>query len=93
MTYLRWLGRLILFTFLLGFCFKNLTPVDLYFFLGYQWRAPLVLVLLAFMALGAFLGLATTSRAWWRLRRELRSLRRAQTAVISRGEESKEQVR
>ena len=46
MRYLRWIGRLVLFVVLLGFAIKNTDPVSVHYFLGWEWRAPLALVLL-----------------------------------------------
>ncbi|MDR5171012.1 LapA family protein [Methylobacillus flagellatus] len=36
----------LLFILLLGFAFKNAEPVELAYYLGYSWKAPLSLMLL-----------------------------------------------
>ncbi|HEX7465230.1 MAG TPA: lipopolysaccharide assembly protein LapA domain-containing protein, partial [Usitatibacter sp.] len=56
MRYLRWILRSVLFLLLLGFAIKNTDPVVVRYFLGWEWRAPLTLVLLIFFAGGAGLG-------------------------------------
>ncbi len=76
MVYLKWLLRIILFIFLLGFSVKNLEPVTLNYFLGYQWHEPLVVILLAFTIMGMILGLLASMSTLFRLRRELQQLRR-----------------
>lgn len=76
MVYLKWFLRIILFVFLLGFSVKNLEPVTLNYFLGYQWHEPLVVILLAFTIMGMILGLLASMSTMFRLRRELQQLRR-----------------
>ena len=46
----------ILFVIFFGFALKNTQEVALQFFLGYEIRGPLVLLLLGFFAAGAALG-------------------------------------
>jgi lipopolysaccharide assembly protein A len=76
MRYLRWILRIALFLFLLGFAIKNTDPVVVRYFLGWEWRAPLTLVLLVFFAGGAGLG-ALAGVGWlYNQRRELLQLRR-----------------
>ncbi len=76
MVYLKWFLRIVLFVLLLGFSVKNLEPVTLNYFLGYQWHEPLVVILLAFTILGMILGLLASMTTLFRLRRELQQLRR-----------------
>ncbi len=76
MVYLKWFLRIIIFILLLGFSVKNLEPVTLNYFLGYQWHEPLVVILLAFTILGMILGLLASMSTLFRLRRELQHLRR-----------------
>lgn len=76
MRYLRWILRSVLFLLLLGFAIKNTDPVVVRYFLGWEWRAPLTLVLLIFFAGGAGLG-ALAGVGWlYNQRRELLQLRR-----------------
>ena len=49
MRYLVWLLRIVLFLILLGFAVKNDQPVVLRYFLGYEWQASLVVILLLFL--------------------------------------------
>ncbi len=76
MVYLKWLSRIVLFLLLLGFSVRNLEPVTLNFFLGYQWHEPLVVVLLAFTLMGVLLGLLAIVPMFVRQRRDLARLRR-----------------
>ena len=82
MRYLSGLLKIILFVFLLGFAVKNSDLVVLRYYLGYQWQAPLVLVILVFFTLGVIAGVAACLGYLFRQRRELQRLR--QTAVLSR---------
>ncbi|MFK3738511.1 LapA family protein [Massilia sp. TN1-12] len=60
----------ILFVLFFGFALKNTHQVDLNFFLGYELRGPLVLMLLAFFVAGAFLGILAVTPTVFRHRRE-----------------------
>jgi uncharacterized integral membrane protein len=77
MTVLTWAVRLILFLILLVFALLNTDPVALAFLPGQVWHAPLVIVLLAFFAGGAVLGVASLLGVIYRQRREIAQLRRA----------------
>ncbi len=76
MVYLKWLVRIVIFVLLLGFAVKNLEPVTLNYFLGYQWQEPLVVILLAFTLLGVVVGLLASMSTLFRQRREIQALRR-----------------
>ncbi len=76
MVYLKWLVRIIIFVLLLGFAVKNLEPVTLNYFMGYQWHEPLVVILLAFTILGVVIGLLAAMTTLFRQRREIQALRR-----------------
>jgi uncharacterized integral membrane protein len=85
MRYLFWLLSFVLLAFFLTFAVKNSDPVAVRYFLGYEWRAPLILVLLAFFCIGAALGVLATFTKIMRLRRQIAGLRRelrAQTAPV-----------
>jgi putative membrane protein len=75
--YLAWLFRALLFVALLLFALKNTEPVTLRFYLEQSWQAPLVLVLLAFLALGAALGVMACLTKLFAQRREIQSLKKA----------------
>lgn len=76
MRYLIWFLRIVLFLLLLGFAVRNVEPVTLYYYFGYEWTAPLVLVILFFFALGVALGAAACLAIVFRQRRQLASYRR-----------------
>ena len=60
----------ILFILFFGFAMKNDQSVDLNFFLGYELRGPLVLMLLAFFVAGAAFGILAVTPTVFRHRRE-----------------------
>jgi uncharacterized integral membrane protein len=60
----------ILFILFFGFALKNTQEVDLRFFLDYELRGPLVLMLLAFFVAGAALGILALTPTVFRQRRE-----------------------
>jgi len=66
---------LLLFILLLAFAAKNTEPVALRFYFELVWQAPLVLLLLAFFAAGALLGLIAALGTLLRQRREILRLR------------------
>ncbi|MFZ5502985.1 MAG: LapA family protein [Pseudomonadota bacterium] len=76
MRYLNWLWRVALLLALLGFAVKNEQPVALRYFLGYQWDAPLVIVLLVFFAVGALTAVLALLPNMLRQRREIARLKR-----------------
>ena len=76
MTVITWAIRLIIFSFLLVLAARNTEPVTLRFLLDYVWDAPLVIVLLAFFAGGAALGVLSLVGLVFRQHRELGRLRR-----------------
>ncbi len=74
--YILWPLKFILFAVLFGFAMHNADMVRLRFFLGYDWNAPLALLLLVFFVLGALFGLLACLTRMARLRREVVTLRR-----------------
>ncbi len=60
----------ILFIVFFGFALKNTGEVALQFFMGYEIRGPLVLLLLGFFACGAVLGVLAMAPMVFRYRRE-----------------------
>lgn len=75
MRYLGWLIRILLFVFLLGFAVKNDQPVTLRYFFGFEWESSLVIVLLAFFALGCVIGVLAMLADSFRQRREISQLK------------------
>lgn len=61
----------ILFVIFFGFAIENTQEVTLHFFLNYEVRGPLVLVLLGFFAVGAVLGVLAMTPTVFRHRRDL----------------------
>ncbi len=72
MRTLNWLWRGLLFFVLFAFALNNQHTVDLKWFLGYQWQAPMVFIVLAAFALGCATGVLAMVPSWWRQRREAR---------------------
>jgi uncharacterized integral membrane protein len=65
-----------IFLLLLGFAVKNSDSVAVRYFLGLEWHAPLVLMLLVFFAAGTALGVAASLMIMVRQRREILGLKR-----------------
>jgi putative membrane protein len=61
----------IIFIVFFGFALKNTQEVVLSFFLGYEIRGPLVILLLGFFAAGAVLGVLAMTPTLFRYRRDL----------------------
>lgn len=76
MKILTWAVRLLIFLLLFAFAVQNTEPVSLHFVFGQGWQAPLVMVLLAFFAAGALLGILSIIGIVFRQRRVIASLRR-----------------
>ena len=76
MRYVLWLAAPVVFVFFVTLAVKNLDPVIVRYFLGYEWRAPLIFVLLIFFIVGATLGILAMLGHLVRQRRELTVLRR-----------------
>ena len=76
MKYISWAVRIVIFLLLLGFALKNTDPVFVRFYLGAEWQAPLVVVLLVAFAFGAVAGILATLGQAFRQRREILTLRK-----------------
>ena len=76
MRYVLWVLKLALFAFLLTVAVKNTDPVSIRYFLGQEWRAPLIFVLLVVFCFGAVLGLLGALGHIMRQRREIAGLKR-----------------
>jgi len=76
MRYLLWFLRFLLLLLILTFAVKNTGTVTVHYFLGYEWEAPLVFVLLVFFCIGALLGVMAGLGRHIRLRREIAGLKR-----------------
>lgn len=67
---------LLLFILLLGFALKNSQAVELHYYLGFAWRAPLSLLLLITFSAGVIAGIMACLASFIRQRRELLALQR-----------------
>ena len=78
MRLIAWLIRLGVFIVMVGFALSNTETATLRFFgiPQFEWRAPLVLFLLAVFAGGALLGVLATMPMVMRRNRELAAVRR-----------------
>ena len=80
MRYVLWVVKLALFALALTFAVKNTDPVAVRYFLGQEWHAPLIFVLLVFFCMGAALGLLAALTQIMRQRREISLLKREREA-------------
>ena len=76
MRILTWTVRIVLFLLLLALAAKNVEPVKLRFFFDIELETPLVLLLLAAFALGAFFGVLALLTTLLRQRREISVLKK-----------------
>ena len=74
---LQWLLKAAIFFTLFAFALNNQADVTVRFFFGYQWTAPLVLVVLITFAAGLLLGVLGMVPRWWRQRRATSRARQA----------------
>ncbi len=65
------IAAVILFILFFGFALENTQEVVLHFFLDYEIRGPLVLILLGFFAVGAVLAVLAMTPIVFRHRRDL----------------------
>ena len=70
MKFISTIVGLILFVLFFGFALKNTQEVDLHFFLQYELRGPLVLMLLAFFVAGGAMAVLALTPTLFRQRRE-----------------------
>lgn len=74
MYVLTWLLRAFLFFILFAFAMNNGHEVPLKWFFGFEWRAPMVLIVLTILSVGCVLGVLVMLPSWWRLRRCVRDM-------------------
>ena len=77
---LQWLLKAAVFFTLFAFALNNQADVTVRFFFGYQWTAPLVLVVLITFAGGLLLGVLGMVPRWWRQRRAAAQARKLSEA-------------
>lgn len=69
MRVLAWALRAFIFFALFAFALNNQQETVVHWFFGFEWRAPMVIVVLAAFAGGCMLGVLAMVPAWWRHRR------------------------
>jgi uncharacterized integral membrane protein len=74
LKYFTWLLKAVIFFVLFAFALNNQAPVDLHFFFGTRWQAPLVLVVLATFVLGMFAGIVVMLPLWLAARRQAKAV-------------------
>ena len=79
----QWLLKAALFFTLFAFALNNQGDVTVRFFFGYQWTAPMVLVVLITFTAGLLLGVLGMVPRWWRQRRAAASARKASDAAAT----------
>lgn len=77
---LQWTLKAAIFFTLFAFALNNQHDASVHFFFGTQWRAPLVLVVLAAFALGLIVGVLGMVPRWWRERSLARRILAQQSA-------------
>jgi lipopolysaccharide assembly protein A len=67
-----WLVRAFIFFALFAFALNNQQEVAVHWFFGFEWRAPMVIIVLAAFAAGCAIGVLAMVPSWWRQRRVAR---------------------
>jgi uncharacterized integral membrane protein len=67
-----WLFRGLIFFALFAFALNNQADASVKWFFGYEWRAPMVFIVLAAFVLGCVFGVLAMVPSWWRHRRVAR---------------------
>jgi uncharacterized integral membrane protein len=81
MRLIVWLLRALVFFVLFAFAMNNQHEVEVHWFFGLVWRAPMVVVVLAALGLGCLLGALAMLPSWWRQRRRASRATRRLAAV------------
>ena len=76
MRYLMWFLRIALFLLLLGFTVRNAETVTVHYYFGYEWQAPLILIILLLFALGLAIGVMSCLGKILRQKREIATCRK-----------------
>jgi len=83
MRFLSWLFRAAIFFVLFAFALNNQHEAQIKWFLGFEFRAPMVLMVLVVFAAGALFGVLAMTPNWWRQRRRARARIEPQVPVAS----------
>ena len=76
MRYLLWAVKVLAFVLVLSFALKNGDLVTVRYYLGAEWQAPLIFVLLVVFCAGAAVGVLACLGQLYRQRREIGRLKR-----------------
>ncbi|MEY3746852.1 MAG: hypothetical protein RL194_311 [Pseudomonadota bacterium] len=76
MKYMLNVLLVILCLLVFGFAIKNVEPVELQYYLGFRWQAPLSLMLLTSLLIGVVIGMIICLKPIIKQRRRLISLER-----------------
>ena len=69
MRILVWLARAFVFFALFAFALNNQQESAVRWFFGYEWRAPMVIIVLTAFAGGCAFGVLAMVPSWWKHRR------------------------
>jgi uncharacterized integral membrane protein len=72
MRFFIWLFRAFIFFALFAFALNNQQEAAVRWFFGFEWRAPMVIVVLVAFAFGCAFGVLAMVPSWWRHRRVAR---------------------
>jgi uncharacterized integral membrane protein len=72
MRVLIWLLRAFIFFAVFAFALNNQHEVQLKWFFGYEWRAPMVFIVLAALLVGVLVGVLGMLPGWWHQRHKAR---------------------
>ena len=78
-----WLLRGLIFFTLFAFALNNQQDTVVHWFFGFEWRAPMVIVVLAAFAAGCAIGVLAMVPAWWRHRRTAQRPAAASVAPVA----------
>ena len=82
MRVLVWLVRAAVFFTLFAFALNNRDEATIHWFFEQQWRAPMVIIVLAAFALGCAFGIFAMVPSWWRHRRLARTRKDASISTF-----------
>ena len=82
MRLLVWLVRAAVFFTLFAFALNNREEATIHWFFEQQWRAPMVIIVLAAFALGCAFGIFAMVPSWWRRRRLARDRTEATISTL-----------
>ena len=88
MRYFLWILKFALFVVVLSFAVKNTETVAVRYYLGLEWQAPLVLVLLTFFCLGVAVGIMASLGRLFRQRCQISVLKGELRAQVEDGTRS-----